>query len=132
MSTFASNVDNVEIWDKINPTANNMPNTEIPATFQIELAEDINFSSPQTRTNVLWTCANGTEHMGEYVGRFGAVSDSIALRSQLMLESYDAALNKAMKEFAKLPAGRHFNTFGGWELGINTETGVVYHARLVY
>ena len=70
--------------------------------------------------------------MGEYVGIFGDVSYSIPLRSQVMLESYDAALNLAMEELVKLPPGRYFKTFGGWELGINTETGVVYHALPVH
>ena len=51
---------------------------------------------------------------------------------QVMLESYDAALNLAMEELVKLPSGRYFKTFGGWELGINTETGVVYHALPVH
>lgn len=27
--------------------------------------------------------------------------------------------------------GRYFGTYGNWELGINTETGVVYHARML-
>lgn len=27
--------------------------------------------------------------------------------------------------------GRYFGTNGNWELGINTETGVVYHARML-
>lgn len=27
--------------------------------------------------------------------------------------------------------GRYFGTYGNWEFGINTETGVVYHARMI-
>ena len=28
------------------------------------------YINPNTETNVVWTNANATEHMGEYVGRF--------------------------------------------------------------
>ncbi len=76
----------------------------------------------------MWTNANGTEHMGEYISRFGKESWTIGMRSQAMLESYSAALNKAMREIAQKTPGRYFGTYGNWELGINTETGVVYHA----
>ena len=47
-----------------------------------------------------------------------------------MLESYSASLNLAMEEIASLPPGKYFKRYGDWELGINTETGVVYHAHM--
>ncbi|WOO38643.1 hypothetical protein R2R35_09085 [Anaerocolumna sp. AGMB13020] len=47
-----------------------------------------------------------------------------------MLESYQAALNQAMKEVSSLSPGRYFGAYGNWEIGINTETGVVYHALM--
>ncbi len=47
-----------------------------------------------------------------------------------MLESYQVALNQAMKEVSSLSPGRYFGTYGNWEIGINTETGVVYHALM--
>ena len=88
--------------------------------------------NPTTGSNVLWTNANATEHMGEYISRFGEESWSIDVRRQAMLESYSASLNKAMEELATQPPGRYFETYGNWELGINTETGVVYHAKMLY
>ena len=108
-----------------------MPGTEIPATFQIKLDEGISYINPTTGSNVLWTNANATEHMGEYVSRFGIESESIGIRSQVMLESYSASLNKAMADLAQKSPGRYFKTYGNWELGINTETGVVYHAKMI-
>ena len=45
-----------------------MTATKIPATFQVQLKEF--YINPNTETNVVWTNANATEHMGEYVGRF--------------------------------------------------------------
>ena len=79
----------------------------------------------------MWTNANATEHMGEYISRFGGETASTGLRSQVMLESYNASLNETMLNISSKTPGRHFGTYGNWELGINTETGVVYHARMV-
>ena len=119
------------VWDNITSTADNMPATEIPATFKIDLDGNINYVNPKTGTNTLWTNSNATKHMGEYVSRFGEESWSIGTRSQVMLESYSASLNKAMETIGIEASGRYFGTYGNWEPGINTETGVVYHARMI-
>lgn len=119
------------VWDKITSTADNMPATEIPATFKVDLTGNINYVNPETGTNSLWTNSNATKHMGEYVSRFGEESWSIGTRSQAMLESYYESLNKAMETIGTETPGRYFGTYGDWELGINTETGVVYHARMI-
>ena len=112
------------VWDNITAT-------KIPATFKIDLDGNINYVNPETGTNTLWTNSNATKHMGEYVSRFGDESWSIGTRSQAMLESYSASLNKAMETIGTETPGRYFGTYGNWELGINTETGVVYHARMI-
>ena len=119
------------VWDNITSTADNMPATEIPTTFKIDLDGNINYVNSETGTNTLWTNSNATKHMGEYVSRFGDESWSIGTRSQAMLESYSASLNKAMETIGTETPGRYFGTYGNWELGINTETGVVYHARMI-
>ncbi len=119
------------VWDNITSTADNMPATKIPATFKIDLDGNINYVNPETGTNTLWTNSNATKHMGEYVSRFGDESWSIGTRSQAMLESYSASLNKAMETIGTETPRRYFGTYGNWELGINTETGVVYHARMI-
>ena len=119
------------VWDNITSTADNMPATKIPATFKIDLDGNINYVNTETGTNTLWTNSNATKHMGEYVSRFGDESWSIGTRSQAMLESYSASLNKAMETIGTETPGRYFGTYGNWELGINTETGVVYHARMI-
>ena len=119
------------VWDNITSTADNIPGTEIPATFQIDLNGNINYINPTTGTNTLWTNTNATKHMGEYISRFGDESWSVGVRSQAMLESYSASLNEAMKELMMKDAGRYFGTYGNWELGINTKTGIVFHALMV-
>lgn len=118
------------VWDKVTGTADNIPNTKIPTTFKIDLDSKINYVNPQTGTSTLWTNTNATKHMGEYIGRFGGETASTGVRSQAMLESYQAALNQAMEEVSSLSPGRYFGTYGNWEIGINTETGVVYHALM--
>ena len=87
--------------------------------------------NPKTGTSALWTNSNATKHMGEYISRFGEESWSMGIRSQVMLESYSASINKAMRDLASKATGRYFGIYGNWELGINTESGVIYHARLI-
>ena len=48
-----------------------------------------------------------------------------------MIESYSAPLNKVMETIGTEAPGRYFGTYGNWKLGINTETVVVYHARMI-
>jgi len=100
-------------------------------TFKSNLNKNINYVNPETGTNTLWTNANATEHMGEYITRFGGETASTGVRSQVMLESYNASLNQAMTDIATKSPGRYFGTYGNWEIGINTKTGVVYHARMI-
>lgn len=95
------------VWDNITSTADNMPATKIPATFKIDLDGNINYVNPETGTNTLWTNSNATKHMGEYVSRFGDESWSIGTRSQAMLESYSASLNKAMETIGTETPGRY-------------------------
>ena len=125
-------VPSYTVWDDIYGTADKMSATEIPATFKIDLDERINYRNPLTGTNTLWTNSNASEHMWEYVSRFGEESESIGIRSQAMMESYSYSLNNAMETISKMAPGKYFGVYGNWELGINTETGVVYHARMIF
>lgn len=101
------------------------------AYFETKLNSSINYTNPENGSNSVWTNANATKHMGEYISRIGGETASSGVRSQIMLKSYNASLNKAMLEISSKVPGRYFGTFGNWELGINTDTGVVYHARMI-
>lgn len=68
--------------------------------------------------------------MGEYIARFGGRNFSTSIRSQSMLKSFYSAVDDAMLTWGKSQPGRYFGTYGGWELGINTETGVIFHALM--
>ena len=129
LDDFASNSTNT-IWDSVVATADDIPGTNVPATFQINLADDLAYINPKTGSNTLWTNANATEHMGEYIARLDN-GLSVGVRSQTILSSYGAAVNQAMNELINVPVGRHFGIYGNWELGINTQTGVVYHAQMI-
>ena len=42
-------------------------------------------------------------------------------------------LTPAIKEFINTRVGKienFFDNIGGWEIGINSDTGVIYHARM--
>lgn len=117
------------VWDDIDATADNIPGTEIPATFKINVPSNAGYTNPQTQTSVLWTNANATEHMGEYINRPGTLSSTVGIRSQVLLESYSASLNEAVVQSSQ--SGQIFGTYGNWQLGINFETGTVYHARML-
>ncbi len=92
------------VWDKITPTAANISGTAIPATFQI-----------QNGQRILWVNSNATEHMGEYITRFGNQSWSTGIRSQAMLSSFNASVEEAMVQLASSPVGRYFISVGNWE-----------------
>lgn len=124
--------DFASVWDAVIGTAENIEGTEIPATFRLKLSAKINYVNPETGTNVLWANANATKHMGKYVGRIVGDSQSIGLRSQVMLESFQAAINEAMEQFILYQPIRCRGVFGNWEIGNNTRTGVIYHARMIH
>jgi hypothetical protein len=66
--------------------------------------------------------------MAENINRFGAESWTAEVRSQAMLSSFNSAVQQGVANLATSAPGRYFINVGGWELGINTETGVIYHA----
>ncbi len=126
-SLVATFDDSYLVWYRITATADNMASTSIPATFQVRLKVD--YVNPNTGTNVLWTNANASEHMGEYISQFGGENFSTNLRSQLLLDSYTSALDDAMDYLITQPANRYENlSYGGWLFGIDTTTGTVFHA----
>ncbi len=112
------------VWDNIIPTAENIPYTSTPATFEIKLNSNINYTNPKTGNRSVWTNADATKHMGEYVTRFGGQTSNSIIKNQIMLESYSISLNQAMEDVALKAPGRYFGVYGNWEIGVNTESGV--------
>ena len=101
-------------WTKgINATQPEIPGTNIPRSFTVKGVE--------VNGKEVWVHANATKHMGEFV-HFS--KDSIIAENELML-GFQETLQIIVP---KLKRGRNFFYVNGWEIGINGDTGVVYHA----
>ena len=64
---------------------------------------------------------NATKHMGEYVN---SANGSLLVENELMISFQDAV----SQILPKVQSGRNFFYINGWEIGINGDTGVIYHA----
>jgi hypothetical protein len=106
------------VWDSIKPTANNIPGTHIPATFEIASGEQ-----------AFWVNANGTEHFGEFLSRIG--EPNIQMSSQAMLSSFKAAVDEIAS--AGAPVLGQVYDVGGWEIIFSQQPGgrlpVIKHAK---
>ena len=77
------------------------------------------------------TDLNATKHMTESVHRLGG-GLSGPIRSQTTLTSYVAAVDEALDVLLKRERARgriNDRVFGGWEIGVDLDKRVVYHAR---
>lgn len=107
------------VWDDITPTQECYVGTKIPRSFEIKVGK-----------YKLWVHGNATKHMNEYISRFDTEFFSMKIRCQIILKSFQASVEEAMKQWGNLPPDRFFGRFGAWEIGINTSTGVIYHALM--
>ena len=102
------------IWNKnINATQEVIEGTNIPKSFTIK--------GMKVNGNEVWVHGNATKHMGEFVK---SAKSSIMVENELLL-SFQDSLTKVLP---KVQLGRNFFNIGGWEIGINGDTGVIYHA----
>ena len=101
-------------WNKnINATQEVIEGTNIPKSFTIK--------GMKVNGNEVWVHGNATKHMGEFVK---SAKSSIMVENELLL-SFQDSLTKVLP---KVQLGRNFFNIGGWEIGINGDTGVIYHA----
>jgi hypothetical protein len=101
-------------WNKnINATQEVIEGTNIPKSFTIK--------GMKVNGNEVWVHGNATKHMGEFVK---SAKGSIMVENELLL-SFQDSLTKVLP---KVQPGRNFFNIGGWEIGINGDTGVIYHA----
>lgn len=70
----------------------------------------------------VWVHGNATKHMGEFVN---SAKGSILVENELM-----ASFQNSVKQILpNVNSGKNFfNNINGWEIGINGDTGVIYHA----
>ena len=106
---------NYEItWNKsIKATQETIEGTNIPKSFII--------NGLYVNGKEVWVHGNATKHMGEYVN---SANGSQLVENELMISFQDAVA----QILPKVQPGRNFFYINGWEIGINGDTGVIYHA----
>jgi hypothetical protein len=72
----------------------------------------------------VWVHGNATKHMGEYVN---SAHGSILVENELMLSFQ----NSVSKILTKVQPGRNFFNINGWEIGIDGNSSVIYHALYI-
>ena len=101
-------------WTKgIKATQEVIPGTNIPKSFVME--------GKYVNGKEVWVHGNATEHMGEFVN---SAKGSVLVENELM-----ASFNNTVSEILpKVKSGTNSFNQNGWEIGINGDTGVIYHA----
>ena len=102
-------------WNKsINATQEMIEGTNIPKSFTLD--------GIKINENEVWVHGNATKHMGEFVN---SAKGSIITENELMMSFQDSV----KQIIPKVQPGRNFfENINGWEIGINGDTGVIYHA----
>jgi len=102
-------------WKKsLKPTQESISGTNVPKSFVLE--------GKYVKENEIWVHANATKHMGEFIN---SANGSALVESELVL-SFQETVNQIIP---KVKPGRNFfQNVNGWEIGINGDTGVIYHA----
>ncbi|NEH54834.1 filamentous hemagglutinin N-terminal domain-containing protein [Rhizobium leguminosarum] len=86
------------VWDDILPTAGDLPNTKIPATFKLKAGE-----------MEFYVNSNATKHMPEYLK-----NNSNITNDQVLLQSFSAAV-KEISSAGSVEYGKLYN-LNGWEI----------------
>ena len=112
---YSNNEPTAVVWEKIAPTAQNYPGTEIPRSFIVDV--------PSTKHNPegkLWTHGNATEHMHEALT---SIKDNPRLKvsnpnlySQFILYDYYKALNAVCR--GEINYNRTYR-IGNWEFAFS-------------
>lgn len=101
----------------IRATQEVIPGTNVPKSFVME--------GKFVNGNEVWVHGNATEHIGEYIN---SANGSILVENEIM-QSFKTAVNKVLSKPLN-PGKNFFSNVGGWEIGINADTGVIYHALM--
>uniref|UniRef100_A0A4Y8PXR6 Hint domain-containing protein n=1 Tax=Paenibacillus athensensis TaxID=1967502 RepID=A0A4Y8PXR6_9BACL len=106
-------------WSAIKGTQPVIDGTNIPRSFVI--------NGLKVNGKEVWVGGNATKHMGEFVTSANKAGGGLLSENEIM-ESFMNAAKLAAKQELKHGDNRLF--VGGWEIGINGETGVIYHALM--
>ncbi|WPP42614.1 RHS repeat-associated core domain-containing protein [Paenibacillus hunanensis] len=106
-------------WNSIRGTQPVIEGTNVPKSFVI--------TGLKVNGNEVWVGGNATKHIGEFINSANKKGGG-ALSENEIMKSFMNAANLASKETLQKGDNRLF--VGGWEIGINGETGVIYHALM--
>ncbi|QOR35930.1 RHS repeat-associated core domain-containing protein [Clostridium sp. 'deep sea'] len=106
-------------WSSIKATQEVIEGTNVPRSFVIK---DLMVNGKE-----VWVGGNATKHMGEFINSANKAGGGLLSENQIM-ESFMNAAKLASEQMLKHGDNRLF--VGGWEIGINGETGVIYHALM--
>jgi filamentous hemagglutinin len=102
------------VWDNITSTADNLPNTQIPATFKLK-----------SGSSEFYVNSNATKHMGEYLQK-----SSNPINDQQLLNSFSGAVENIVSS-GNIQFGKVYNV-DGWEVIFSQRAGdalpVIKHA----
>jgi hypothetical protein len=102
---YVPSIGNGDDWWRISNVTRSRPGTLVPERFDIKVAGRSCSVHP-----------NATKHMEEYARRTGFPPP---------ISSFAGSIERAASGLTK---GRNFVTVGNWELGIDTQGNVIYHA----
>lgn len=77
--------------------------------------------------NEVWGGGNGTKHISEFINSADKAGGGLLSENEIM-ESFMVAARQASEQTLNL--GDNSLLVAGWEIGINGETGVIYHALM--
>lgn len=96
-----------------------MEGTNVPRSFVIKGLE--------VNGKEIWVGGNATKHIGEFITSANKSGGGLLAESEIM-DSFMRAAKLASRKGLK--AGDNQLFIGGWEIGINGTTGVIYHALM--
>lgn len=121
MADGDSSVD--DFASAIKGTQPNIEGTNVPKSFEIK--------GLKVNGETVWVHGNATKHIGIFINRVNesGLGEGGLLVERELMNSFLNAARLALQE--PLIEGRNFLIVGGWELGIDTTTSVIYHARML-
>ncbi len=106
-------------WEIINGTQELIEGTNVPKSFVI--------NNLTINGNKIWVHANATKHIGKFI-KSANCSNAGALSENEIMNSFLIAVKQISGMTLKMGDNQLF--VNGWEIGINGETGVIYHALM--
>lgn len=107
-------------FDGIKATQEVIEETNVPKSFVME--------GIKIGNNEIWVHDNETKHIGQYINSAITKTGHSAMVENEIMNSFKTAVQQVIP---KVQSGKNFfHNINGWEIGINGDTGVIYHALM--